>query len=383
MNKKLSVYIAISILLIISLVNSISGNIETNNILEFQDNNQISELRSIPDNISIDLQVRKINEDWQDNNITGYVGTILEFRITIDLNRNYPLLTAAISLPEEGNEPIFDYIENSEYSSKRTTFFEADDTTVFFSWLAVLGSRTITCTFQAQISRKGIDKIVNSLAAGIKDIDEQTFDNATDNLIVTAKPSPYPETPDKPYGINEGFVNEIYVFTTSTTDPYDKNLYYKFNWGDGISDWIGPISSGSIIVGEHNWTKAGSYSIRVKAKNEDNYESDWSESHVVTISKKVEITKPSYGLYLGNSKIFNFPLSLIIGKIDIVVSTPGITEVDYVEFYINNQYQDTIYNETFSWTWQNIFFGRASIKVIVFDTQGSKNEDEIIVWKFF
>ena len=69
-----------------------------------------------------------------------------------------------------------------------------------------------------------------------------------------------------------------YTFTTSTTDPEGEDIYYKFDWGDGtISDWIGPYTSGATGEGSYTWSTAGIYDIRVKAKDINEAESDWSE----------------------------------------------------------------------------------------------------------
>ena len=40
------------------------------------------------DDLSFDIQVRKTDGMWQDNNITAYQGSILEFNVSIEINRN-------------------------------------------------------------------------------------------------------------------------------------------------------------------------------------------------------------------------------------------------------------------------------------------------------
>jgi len=384
MIKKILLITICCLLLNLLFIEQSVGIIEKKEIDNLVTNLEPFEFFSNDQNISIDLKIRRINGIWQDENITEYQGFKLEFKLIIKTNRAYPLLFAVVSLPKSGAKPIFSYIQNSEYSSKRTTLFEADDTTVFFSWAPVLMPVTITCSFQALISETGINKLINSVASGLIDVTSERYDDAYDSMNVTAKKSPYPNTPEKPCGEAEGFTNTNYTFTSSTTDPYDSDLFYQFNWGDGTySEWIGPISSAAIVAEHHSWKNEGTYYIRVRAKNVDDFTSDWSESHLISISRKVKITKPLNGLYIANSRKLNLPICIIIGKIDVTVSTPGMENVDYVEFYIDDIYQNSDDAEPFKWTWDNLSFGKSVIKSIAYDTSGIKEIDSINVWKFF
>ena len=96
----------------------------------------------------------------------------------------------------------------------------------------------------------------------------------------------YPMQPSTPTfsGINK--TNTDITFSTSTSDPNNDELYYLFDWGDGTtSEWIGPIDSGEIVKEEHSWNSEGKYLVRVKAKDIDGYESQWSEPTRISVSK--------------------------------------------------------------------------------------------------
>jgi hypothetical protein len=87
-----------------------------------------------------------------------------------------------------------------------------------------------------------------------------------------------PTTPERPSGSIKGDVGTEYTFTTTTTDTDTDSLYYMWSWGDGnISGWYGPSSTGVITSASHVWTEKGTYEIKVKAKDEHGFESDWSE----------------------------------------------------------------------------------------------------------
>jgi len=117
-----------------------------------------------------------------------------------------------------------------------------------------------------------------------------------------------PETPEKPSGPTEGKPGIEYEFTTRTTDPDDEKVSYKWKWGDGTeSEWLGPFESGEVVNAFHIWEEKGSYPIQVKAKDESDMESDWSDSLTITIKKG---KARSYSLLINFIEILRdqFPL---------------------------------------------------------------------------
>ena len=66
--------------------------------------------------------------------------------------------------------------------------------------------------------------------------------------------------------------------TISASDIDGDNIYYLWDWDDGtFSDWLGPYTSGTNCTETHSWIEQGTYSVRVKAKDTEDAESDWSE----------------------------------------------------------------------------------------------------------
>ena len=95
-----------------------------------------------------------------------------------------------------------------------------------------------------------------------------------------------PAIPSIPDGPDNGATGVDYTFTTSTTDPEGEDVYYKFDWGDGtISNWFGPFGSGATGDGSYIWTTAGIFEVRVKAKDVNGGESDWSDPHTIDIAE--------------------------------------------------------------------------------------------------
>ena len=86
-----------------------------------------------------------------------------------------------------------------------------------------------------------------------------------------------PVKPNAPQGPTKGSYKKSHIYTASTTDPDDDDIYYKFSWGDGSeSSWIGPFASGTEVQETHKWSRRGTYSVKVKAKDINGKEGPWS-----------------------------------------------------------------------------------------------------------
>ena len=107
-----------------------------------------------------------------------------------------------------------------------------------------------------------------------------------------------PNTPSKPAGPSSGKVGEQQIFTTITTDDENDRVFYMWDWGDGnFSEWLGPYKSGETCEASYNWEKETTYNIAVKAKDENEGTSDWSEPVSISIPKN----KPHF-----NTPFLNF-----------------------------------------------------------------------------
>jgi len=103
-------------------------------------------------------------------------------------------------------------------------------------------------------------------------------------VIWSDNPNPSPTIPAKPNGPTQGCIFQELTFTTYASDPEGEQLYYMWDWGNGeTSDWFGPYNSGETVEASNAWDAVGVYDIRVKAKDINGGESDWSDTHTVTI----------------------------------------------------------------------------------------------------
>jgi hypothetical protein len=95
--------------------------------------------------------------------------------------------------------------------------------------------------------------------------------------VISIGPDHPPSKPEQPSGPTSGTIYTEYTYITSTTDLDGDQVYYKWSWGENISEWLGPFASGEIVFFKHTWDIKGSYQIKVKAKDIHGLESDWSD----------------------------------------------------------------------------------------------------------
>jgi hypothetical protein len=104
-----------------------------------------------------------------------------------------------------------------------------------------------------------------------------------------------PDTPQRPKGFPIGKEKTNYTFETSSTDPEDDQISYKWNWGDGtFSEWLGPFDSGETLFTEHSWNSSGIYLVRVKARDIHRGESDWSDPLPIFLPSSKPVINPLF-----------------------------------------------------------------------------------------
>ena len=102
-----------------------------------------------------------------------------------------------------------------------------------------------------------------------------TFSTLESILVGTADSNP----PGLPVikGPQRGTAGTVYSYTICSTDPDGDPIFYYIDWGDGQCDaWIEPFLSGEEVSFDHIWNTTGRYTIKVKAKDSHDAESDWA-----------------------------------------------------------------------------------------------------------
>lgn len=106
------------------------------------------------------------------------------------------------------------------------------------------------------------------------------------NAVIKFLENEHPLTPSTPSGPTSGYVNTLYSYNTSTTDPDGDDVRYLFDWGDNSQEWTTYYTSGATATLSHAWASPGTYQVKVLAQ--DIYganSSSWSVPLEVVISK--------------------------------------------------------------------------------------------------
>jgi hypothetical protein len=98
----------------------------------------------------------------------------------------------------------------------------------------------------------------------------------------------------------------------------------------------------------------------------------------------IEIRSPEHNyLYLRGQKIFPCRTTIIVGNIDIAIQAyDNETDIDRIEFYVDDILQTTDYLEPFLWTWDTRSFGLYTFQIIAYDNMGNTAESTMNLWKF-
>jgi len=140
------------------------------------------------------------------------------------------------------------------------------------------------------------------ISSGMSDVDYKTVEEwqpfGDPSLIIQVASNP-PAKPTTPSGPSSGKTGTSYTYTSSATDPDGDQVYLMFDWGDNTtSGWVGPYNSGATGTASHIWTKQGSYSVKVEAKDTHGKISVWSNP--------LPIQMPLTNGYSGNHPFLQF-----------------------------------------------------------------------------
>ncbi len=87
-------------------------------------------------------------------------------------------------------------------------------------------------------------------------------------------------------------------------------------------------------------------------------------------------------LYLFGADKGAFPVSLIIGKIDVEAQVNRISvAIEKIEFYMDNTLQFTDVEAPYIWTWNKLSFFSHTIKIIAYYDAVNTTSNQIKVWK--
>ena len=98
-----------------------------------------------------------------------------------------------------------------------------------------------------------------------------------DNDIFYKYKSSGNQPPNKPdiNGPTSGKTGTSYNYTFISIDPGEDIVQFFIDWGDGDTEWTEFVASGTPVTRSHIWNEKSTYEIKAKAKDTDDYESEW------------------------------------------------------------------------------------------------------------
>jgi len=119
-----------------------------------------------------------------------------------------------------------------------------------------------------------------------------------------------PETPSID-GNKIGTIGNTYEYTLVTTDPDSDDVWYYVDWGDDTnSGWVGLHLSGEPITLSHTWEQRGTYTVKVKAKDVYDAESEWGS--ILIIMPKSNAYPMYFFIHFFEKLIQRFPCAFPI-----------------------------------------------------------------------
>jgi eukaryotic-like serine/threonine-protein kinase len=92
-----------------------------------------------------------------------------------------------------------------------------------------------------------------------------------------------PAKPGRPTGPVTGKINNVYNYSTSTTDPNQEMVRYGWDWNNDkiVDEWTSFYPSGVTVTTPHTWQETGVHIVRVRAENTVGIQSEWSNPLVI------------------------------------------------------------------------------------------------------
>lgn len=83
-------------------------------------------------------------------------------------------------------------------------------------------------------------------------------------------------------GPSSGRTGQSYRYNFTVSDPDGDRVYLWVEWSQSCpaEEWLGPFSSGETVTLEHIWNESGIYTVKAKAKDTVDGQSDWETMQV-------------------------------------------------------------------------------------------------------
>jgi len=278
-------------------------------------------------------------------------------KVYIGVQPNTPPRTPPSPSGPQRGEPLTSY----EFSVATT---DPDEDNIYYGW-DWNGDKTVDTWMGSYPSGQRITTTYMWSSGGVYSVHVKAKDirGATsqwsDPLIVSIPPNREPAQPSID-GPTTGNTGENLQYEASATDPDNDQLYYLFDWGDGTqSGWLGPFPSGDTVQASHVWRAQQTYEIKVKAKDDNGRESEWSDPLSVSVPLSFTTIEEGY-LHLWGRPVVPVGRTVLIGDTPLSVNAGGASSVT---FWLDGEIQQTSTAPSHVWHLAGSFFGQHTIAV--------------------
>ncbi len=161
---------------------------------------------------------------------------------------------------------------------------DTGDTITGYNWRSSIDGQLST---SASFSDSTLSVGTHTIYFKVKDNHNEWSTEDSDTLVINETNNP-PRTPSID-GPTSGKKGTEYPYDVRSTDPDGDEIKYVIDWGDDTIDTMGFYSSGVTVTVKHTWSEKGTYTIKVKAVDEHDAESDWA-----TLSVSMPRNKPYF-----------------------------------------------------------------------------------------
>lgn len=123
-----------------------------------------------------------------------------------------------------------------------------------------------------------------------------------------------PSKPSTPSGPTKCWPIFSYDYKSTATDPDDNLVSLDFSWGDDTFSSMRWYDSGTEITASHRWIERGNYEIKVRARDEFGFVSEWSDPLPIIIPRNKAINTPFLQFLENHPNLFPI-LQLLLQKL--------------------------------------------------------------------
>jgi len=196
--------------------------------------------------LDADLKIKKPGGSWEDDTITADVGEILDFRVDLDSNNFYLLLSIINAMPKINEDPMFDLIEGSVSPTPiPPNSVYADDLDVQWLYWALATKGEKTLEWRARIVKPGTGD-ARMAAAGV--YANNDVDSVEDQVTIIA------EGTDQPF---LSFRPDYYDFDRVAKGETVSTFLYIKNVGSGTLTYSLDPQCSWLTLSEYSGSSTG------------------------------------------------------------------------------------------------------------------------------